>query len=421
MPTHDAPLIDYELFHHKTKLNPYALYERMRQQGPIQWHTVYRLWCVVDYELARQLLTAPELSSHVSPHLKATTFPKRFQETVTPLMDLFSRWFIFMDPPQHTVLRKILLPFFNPSAVGALEAKFRHQVNHVLDRWGDSVDLITQLAHPLPIWLITELLGLPHKQAHRFRRWNHCIAEFMEAFIRTPQITRHALHAVSEQKQYLQKKIGAAINTTTASSGHSDFIVRVYQDLEQIQPEWRSHYWCLLSLLLGAGAQTSEHVIGNMFYLLLSHPKQLRLLQRDPDTYCEPTIAEALRYQPPIQSVLRVAKQNICIANQKIKVGEYIRIFIAAANRDPAVFSRASCFDIQRHDAKKIADLRGGGSFLPGTYVGASYAACCIARGIEPISFDSFRRSLFATLGSGLEPTRFESAPRSAVQLTLIR
>ena len=152
--------------------DPYILYNKMCEAGPIFWSEQYFTWFVLDYEITRSLVKDMRISSDICPYLKASTFPTKSRERVQPLVDLFSSWIVFADPPYHTVLRKILNPYFSATVLEALKPTIEKKANALLDQCDSTWDVIETIAKPLPAFVIAELMQLPQEDTSKFLAWN---------------------------------------------------------------------------------------------------------------------------------------------------------------------------------------------------------------------------------------------------------
>lgn len=329
--------------------NPYAIYKKMRECGPIYWDPKYKCWFVTDYEIAKTLLKDARVSSDISPYLYETTFPVKSREKIQPLMDLFASWLVFSDPPYHTELRKILNPFFGSAALKMMEPKIKKHTVDLLGACGDDWDVTKQFSAPLTTTIITELMEMPNADADQLVQWNDVIGEFMESVVRTPEITEPALQALREQKHYLLDFIEKGLQ-----SNKPNFVKSLHEGLQQQEKIKPDAYWHLLSMLLGAGSETTKNMIGNGLLALLQHPEQFNALKNDP-SLIETAVDELLRYDTSVQSMIRHVKGTIEMGDVTIEAGQYVRIFIGAVNRNETYFEDADRFDIRRLPNKHLS------------------------------------------------------------------
>jgi len=355
--------------------DPYSIYKAMRKLGPIHWDTKYQYWCVIDYTIARELFKDTRLSSDVTPYLTETMYPEKSRETAQDLIDLFKSWILLSDPPYHTISRKILYPSFSPASIAKLTPKIKAQTKLLLDAVGNEWDLVEQLSRPLVVFAITEILGLPKEDAPLFFQWNADLGTFSEAVVRTADLTEPALRAVAGEKSYFQNLIKEAVRSDKKS-----FIKTTYQSMQEMQVNV-DDLWKWLSLLLIAGTETTRNLIGNGMLALLQHPSQFELLRDDP-TLIQSAVEELLRFDAPIQSLMRVATEDIQVADVTIKTGQYVRFFYGAINRDPKGFENPDTLDITRSPNKHLS-FGAGIHFCLGHALARLTASVCFSEVIK--------------------------------------
>jgi len=319
----------FDIIHHPDKV-----YDQMREQGAIHWNKKYQVWLVVRHAEARDLLRDPRLSSKITGSMELTTFPVRSRGKVKPILDLFNHWLLFSDPPYHTEMRKLLMPYFTKPALDAMTPKIKAHTEELLSHCQGEWDFVEKFARQLPAKIMADLVGLPYDDMPLFCRWNSALSDFMEAVVRTPEIVDKALSALKSEEAYFLKP----------KSMQSDFMKQL--------PKEQALY--VLSMLIAAGVETSQNVLANGLYRLLSQADQWELLKKQPELLMS-AINECLRYDSPAQSMLRVATEEVAVGGVTIKQGEYVRIVLAAINRDPNDFENPHQFDITRDPNKHLA------------------------------------------------------------------
>lgn len=326
--------------------NPPEVYAKMRASGPIHWNEDYKGWLVIDYDLARELLKDPRLSSDTTEALKLTAFPKRSREQVEPLLDLLRSWLIFSDPPYHTALRKVLNPYFAKSALAERAKSIEMHARNLLSNCEGEWDFMEKFAGPLPARVMADLMGLPYDAILDFLSWDAQLASFIGSAVRSPDVTAGALMAMRYQKQFFNQVIAAA--------APDSFLVSLKSALEQEDLFSKDDFWKILSMILATGTETTRNLIGSGMFALLSNPEQYQLLQQKPELL-DSAIDECLRFYSPVQSVFRLATDEIAINDIKIEKGHYVRIILGAINRDPNSFENPDRFDITRNPNKHLS------------------------------------------------------------------
>jgi cytochrome P450 len=304
-------------------------------------------------------LTATHAGCHAvftSPH--ASSMPKSARSAVERLLDPtlrvdagepFDASFISMDAPDHTRLRRLVQRGFTPKSIAEHEALIRRTADELIDAFpthGD-VDLVESFARPLPMRVITRLLGIPDADLAAFDRWGEHLVTALDRprSLREATDVRHALvdidRAFRELVAERRRRPGDDLISVLAEQADGDTLT----DDELVGT---------LSLLMIAGFETTVNLIGTGTATLVAHRDQLELLAADPETHLANTVEEALRYESPVQFTLRRALAPIELApGHVIPAGGDVVTVIAAANRDPQVFADPDRFDITRPNARR--------------------------------------------------------------------
>jgi cytochrome P450 len=307
--------------------NPYAVYERVRRQGTLVPTRLGNL-CTPSHRLCNEIL-------------RDRRFGVRNGERVVTA-DEFDMSFLDRDPPDHTRLRRLAQPAFSPRQMAGYRPRVLAQVDALLDAAPASgpFDLVSSFAAPLPIAVITDLLGVPDAGAARFAEVGTVIGSALGGIRSLAHAAR--LKAADDSL----RKLFADVFELRRRSPADDVISHILAaSPDQIQPE---EIRPLCTLLLVAGFETTVNLIGNAVNALLSHPAQWADLCDDPAGLAGAAIEETLRWDPPVQRTARCALSDVVLDGVPVRRGQFVVTMLAAANRDPAVFTRASEFDIHR-------------------------------------------------------------------------
>jgi cytochrome P450 len=249
------------------------------------------------------------------------------------------------DPPIHTRLRKLVSRDFTPRAIREMEARVRALTNGLLDEVAEKrqFDLVADFAIPLPVRIIASILGIPGERYETFKRWSDTLIELTSLPPGTP-IADSVRINLTEMRAYFAEEIERRRRHPGADLMSS--LVSAHEDTEMLSAGELMQF---LVILLIAGNETTTNLIGNGMLALKNHPEQLQLLRRDP-TLLPRAIEEMLRYDSPVQSVFRTAKEDSEIGGTLIEKGSGIFLMLASANRDAAKFERPDVFDITRVD-----------------------------------------------------------------------
>jgi cytochrome P450 len=256
--------------------------------------------------------------------------------------DEFDLSFLGMNPPDHTRLRRLAQPAFTPRSVGTYRARVERTVGDLLDQAlaaGD-FNLVSAFVAPLPIAVITDLLGVPDADVEAFSRYGQVIGGALDGV----RSLRHAAQLQSNDIK-LRKLFGDLFELRRREPGADIVSQVVAAEGDQIRPEEMMAF-CVL--LLVAGFETTVNLIGNAVLALLDHREQWEALCADPKAMAPKAVEEALRYDPPVQRTFRIALEPLELGGKPVHKGQMVAALIGAANRDPEVYDRPDVFDIDR-------------------------------------------------------------------------
>jgi cytochrome P450 len=248
-----------------------------------------------------------------------------------------------MDPPDHTRVRKLVNKAFTPRRIAALHGRIEEIVALHLDAvsGADGMDLIHDLAEPLPAIVIAELLGVPAEDHRQFREWSSQLIAAIAA--RSLEERRDAgVPAIEKLLGYLRDVIAER-----RREPRDDLISAMIQAQEERDALSDEELLATCNLILLAGHETTTNLIGNGTLALLREPEQLERLRADP-SLLPGAIEELLRFDGPVQATLRVALEDVAIDEHVIEKGSMVLVNIGAANHDPEVFENPDELDIAR-------------------------------------------------------------------------
>ncbi len=318
--------------------DPYALYARLRAHEPVHRTTVIPdSWLLTRYADVVSVLKDPRFGRHYMREF----FRRQYGEG--PLVAHYTRWLLFVDPPTHTRLHTLMNKAFTPRVLEAIRPRIQAAVDSLLAavRPRAKIDVIEDLAWPLPVLVICEILGVPAEDMERFRAWSHDIARTLDP-VATPGTIEHTNAVVAEMAEYFERLI-ARRRGDPQPDLVSALIAAEQQGDRLSTDELISN--CLF--LFTAGHETTVNLIGNGTLALLEHPHELARLKGDPSLIGS-AIEECLRWDAPVQMTGRAAKEDIVVGGQLVGAGQRVLAVLAAANRDPEVFAEPDRFDITR-------------------------------------------------------------------------
>ena len=317
--------------------NPYPLYLQL-QQTPVAL-LADGFFAVSTYAAVAALLHDPRMSKDQ----RKTEIPLTGAQRIEP------RPFLFLDPPEHDRLRRLVVRQFTPARINAIHDRIVALVDELLDAQRDrrQLDIVDDFAYPLPVTIICELLGVPREDESRFHSWADALAHSIDP---DPgqKTDQAAMFAGMELRDYMQKLVaerrahprddllsGLAVGEDPA--GHMD----------------DANLVVTMILLLIAGHETTVNLITNGTLTLLRNPDELAKLRDNPDRVTR-VVEEVLRFEPPVQFITRFALANIEIGGVTIPRGSGIRLMLAAGNRDPERFVDPDRFDPDRPDNEHL-------------------------------------------------------------------
>lgn len=255
---------------------------------------------------------------------------------------------IGMDPPDHTRLRRLVSKVFTPKAIAALRPRLERITDDLLDgpSRAASFDLMRDLAGPLPLLAICEVLGIPSRDRARFKGWGGDLAVALDLTAAAPA-QRRANRALAELERYF----GDLFVQRRREPG-DDLVSELLAVEEQGDVLTGRELTATCVLLLLAGFETTINLLGNGTLALLDHPDQLALLREDP-ARIPGAVEEMLRYDAPVQLTGRLALRDTAVEGVEVPAGRFVVTLLGGANRDPAVFAQPDRFDVTRANARQ--------------------------------------------------------------------
>jgi len=333
--------------------NPYPTYARMHEEGPLHYIEVankWAVWSIFSHVECASIAKDPRLSAKRAKQM-LLPLPLSRQSEFSELTRMLSLWLIFMDPPEHTRLRKLLNKGFSPAAVEGL----RPQAEAIVDRMlkplqhGSEVELMSHFANPMPVCIISELLGVPQAMYAAFVDASRAIAAFRGNPNRTVEEARAAQDALIELTEFFRKTV--AERRRNKGNDLISLLIDIEEEGEVLTEE-ELYAQCIA--LLFAGHETTRNLIGNGMYTLLKNPQQTAELRQNPELI-RSAVEELLRFESPVQFTARVLKEDIEICGQLIRKGWTVQCMLGAANRDPKQFKEPDQLDLKRLNNQHLA------------------------------------------------------------------
>ena len=330
---------------------PYPTY-RQHLEGPALQRLQIRsdVWGVFRYDAVMSVLRDSRMSS-VRPVQAMVAVPDEQRTEFASFIEHAQRWLLFLDAPAHTRLRKLMNRGFAPLTIEKLRPRVVAAVDELL-RKAESApqfDVIADFAYPLPVRIISELLGLPPSLYERSIALSTDLANWLGNLRRTAEDARRAGAAAKELTGYF-----ADVIRERAGTRHED-LLHLLLDIAATEPGITvEDVYAQCVLLLVAGHETTRNLIGNGIHTLLTHPDEMSEVRANAEVV-PAVVEEILRFECPVQAFGRTAAAELEIEGVTLPAGSSITLVIGAAHRDSQHFEHADRFDIQRKRNRHLA------------------------------------------------------------------
>jgi cytochrome P450 len=313
---------------------PFEWYRTMRATQPVFKHPEWSGWQVFRYTDVARVLTEYATFSSAS-----------FEDQSDPIGSSILQ----MDPPRHRQLRNLVSQAFTPRMVAQLEPRITAITNQLLDNVAaeGEMDVVQDLAYPLPVTVIAELLGIPAELREDFKRWSDAIIagedglseeERKALFQEIQGMYGYFTQVLEERRQHPQSDLVSALLAAEIDG----------QRLNNVE------LLGFCGLLLVAGNETTTNLLGNLILCFDEHPDVVERLRKN-RALVPGAIEETLRYYSPVKAMPRVATTETMLGDQRIERGQVIVAWIGSANRDEAEFPDPDRYDIEREPNRHIA------------------------------------------------------------------
>lgn len=337
-----------DILHPKFKANPFPFFENMRAERPV-FSTVLpdktSIWLLTRYDDVNALLKDTRFAKNKRNAL--TPEQLRRQPWVPPMFRPLERNMLDLDQPDHTRLRTLVHKAFTPHLIAKMGARVQSLADELLERVSQKgeMDLIRDYALPLPLTLITEILGVPTADRDKFHKWSKVIVSVNQF-----NSNWRVLPAIWQFNRYLRRFF--KIRRADPQDDLVSALIRAEEAEDKLSED---ELLAMVFLLLVAGHETTVNLIGSGALALLQHPDQLQKLRRAP-ALVKTAVEELLRYTSPVfMSTERYAREDVIIHGATIKRGEMALGVIGSANRDEKVFEKPNELDIARDPNKHLS------------------------------------------------------------------
>lgn len=382
--------------------SPHEWLDQLRTHDPVHWHEESDgpgFWALTRHADCKRVSVAPlEFSSWLGG-------PTRLDP---PDMSQVRMIIIGMDPPEHRTFRNIVAKAFTPKMIGELEASLRAETARVVGELhdGNSCDFVSDVASRIPMWSISELMGVPEADRYRLYELSHALIDDQDPEIApTPETSaEQSVEIFSYANEMAARERANPSGNLTSMLLEAEVDGRKLTDME---------YVLFFMFLIVAGNETTRTASSQGLLALLQHPEQLERLRKDP-SLMPGAVEEILRWEPPIHHFRRTATTDLHIGDQAIAEGDKVLMWYPGANRDPDVFDDPHTFRIDRTPNPQL-------SFGIGEHfcLGANLARLSLRLlftelldTIDDIELEAPPRRLHSNLINGIKEMRIRYEPR---------
>ena len=329
--------------------SPYAVYEKLHEQGEIYWDERVQAWIISSYEDCATILRDERFST-TQMKIYLPRLPVESRETLMPLFNRLETWMLFQDGEEHKRLRTPITKAFDSRLMKLWESKVQNLTEALLAplAGAKSFDLLEAIAYPLPIGIISAMLGIETEDQEQLREWTTDLVQFLDNSTDFENAARalSSNHSISE---YLRAQI------ERYRAAPADNLISYLLNLQKENPQISDDDIVGNAVLLfAAGHETTTAGVSNTTALIARSPEARDAVARDPS--CLSTcVEETLRFDPPVHRTGRIAQEDILFKGVPFQKGERLSLLLGAANRDPDQFTTPNQYRYDRHPNRHLA------------------------------------------------------------------
>jgi pimeloyl-[acyl-carrier protein] synthase len=339
----------YHLLDPEVLANPYPLYRRLRTEDPVHWDPFLHAWVVTRYSDVVRVLH--DFSADRTP--APEQLERMNLSALSPIAAVMVKQMLFLDAPAHTRLRSLASSAFTPGRVRVLRSHIQQIADRLLDAATDGhsgeMDIIADLAEPLPAIVTAEMLGVPTSDHRLLKTWTADFAEMLGNFQHNPDHVPKVLRTLDEMLEYFRERVRelrahpreGLINSLLTAEINGDYLTEEEVIANSI-------------VTMVGGQETTTNLIGNGLLTLLRYPAEMQRLRDNPELI-PPAVEELLRYESPSQHTARLARTDVELGGRKIRKRDAVIAVMGAANRDPDRFPDPDRLDLVRTDNRHLA------------------------------------------------------------------
>ncbi|MGH2523781.1 MAG: cytochrome P450 [Anaerolineales bacterium] len=346
------PALDDQLVSPAFYQDPYPFYEQLSAQARVAWSEALCGWLIPRYDdVLATMLDTQHFSSQGRVLAVLDHLPAGLRANFRPFENHFTGGLINADPPNHTRLRALVNKAFTPRTVEQLRPRIQGLVNEMLDavQSRGKMDLVHDLAYPLPAIVIAEILGAPPETREDFQVWSDGILAFQGSGVVSPEVLEQSQQHLLAMRAFLTELL--AERRRQPRDDLLSHLAEAEMEGDRLTP---AELLTTCVTLLIAGHETTTNLIASGLYTLLRHPEQMRQLRADP-ALMPSAVEEMLRFESPLQRNPRRVAEDFEYGGAQLRRGDYVLQMLGAANRDPKVFPNPGQFDITRQPNRHLA------------------------------------------------------------------
>jgi cytochrome P450 len=345
--TAEPPLSLYRLLDPEVLANPYPLYRRLRTEDPVHWDPFLHAWVVTRYADVITVLHRFSANRTPTPEQLAALG----LESLTPVARVMVRQMLFLDAPSHTRIRGLASQAFTPRRVERLREHIQSITDELLDAVipRGAMDVIEDLAAPLPAIVTAEMLGVPTRDHPLLKKWSADFAEMLGNFQHNPDRAAGVLKSTEEMVAYFRDAVRE--QRERPRDGLVGALLAAEIDGDRFTED---EVIANVIVTMVGGQETTTNLIGNGIVTLLRHPEQMARLREDPALITS-GVEELLRYESPSQHTARLAPEDVTLGGKLIRKRQAVIAVMAAGNRDPERFPDPDRLDLGRADNRHLA------------------------------------------------------------------
>ena len=342
----------YNPFDPEFKANPYPIYHRLRTEDPIHLTKKFggEEWLLTRFAdvhaVAKDHRFCPD---DLPQRIKDKSFYLQEGKDFNELSLTTSKWLFFLEEPDHTRLRGLVSKVFSPREVQSLHPQIQKIVDDLINsvQEAGTMDVMSDFARLLPTSVTAKIVGVPNENLSKLIQWGRDLFYVFDQPVSLKSY-EYMNKVALEFKEFFRDLI-----VEREKRPKEDLISNLIAARDQERKLSQDEILAFCAMFFTVGQETTENMLGNSVFALLSHPEQMEKLKQDP-TIIKNAIEELIRYDSPVQIIARIAKEDVEIGGKTIRAGGRVHLCLGAANRDPAKFSQPDILNLTRSETRGI-------------------------------------------------------------------